>query len=290
MRSAAVLHGAGYVGRELIKGIVRHPELSLSAVTSRSFAGCPLHDAHAELRGQTDLTFSELWTPEVTDVVFVAAEHRHCGPVIKSLLDQGFDGAVIDMSADFRFRNLEIYERLYQVEATWAEVSSQFSYGVPELFAPYPGRCIANPGCFATGILLALWPLNQHLTGLDAAVTALTGASGSGARAKPTTHYPDRAGNVRAYKVLGHQHLPEVTQFLSDDAKVSFVPVSGPWTRGIWGTVRVRAGVSTKEVSAWYSDTYGESPLIRLYTDALPELLPVTRTPFCDLGWVAKTM
>jgi N-acetyl-gamma-glutamyl-phosphate reductase len=167
-----------------------------------------------------------------------------------------------------------------------------FVYGLPEVHAPYPAgtRWVANPGCFATGITLALWPPARHLSPLRASVTALTGASGSGTKAKATTHFPTRDGNVRAYKILAHQHLPEIRQTLGAHAEVAFVPVSGPWTHGIWGTAHVTlpAGVGEADVAAWFEAAYGEAACVRCWPGALPELRYAAGTPFCDVGWVVQ--
>ena len=166
---------------------------------------------------------------------------------------------------------------------------SHFAYGLTEFSAPYSGKWIANPGCFATGMALALRPLQEGLPFYHAFITALTGASGSGARPKPTTHYPTRAGNVRAYKVLTHQHLPEVQQLLDPRVKVSMVPVSGPWTRGIWGTAHIRVPVGSRvNWDSLFHDQYDSSPLVRLWPGQLPELRFVVGTPFCDLGWIIE--
>jgi N-acetyl-gamma-glutamyl-phosphate reductase len=121
-------------------------------------------------------------------------------------------------------------------------------------------------------------------------VTALTGASGSGTRPRATTHFPTRDGNVRAYKVLAHQHLPEVLEVVGSHVGVGFVPVSGPWTRGIWGTAHVRLpdGIDAAEVGAWYAEAYGGQPFVRTWPGELPELRYAVGTPFCDLGWVVQ--
>ena len=129
------------------------------------------------------------------------------------------------------------------------------------------------------------------MQGYHAAITAITGASGSGTRPKAVTHFPTRDGNVRTYKVLCHQHLPEVTQLLHADAKVSLVPVSGPWTRGIWGCIQVRMpqeNTTATAVARSFETHYGDQPLIRLWPGRLPELRYAVGTPFCDLGWVAR--
>jgi N-acetyl-gamma-glutamyl-phosphate reductase len=163
-------------------------------------------------------------------------------------------------------------------------------YGLPEIFAPYPSgaKYIANPGCFASALSLALWPVASNLKAVSASVTALTGASGSGSRPKETTHFPTRDGNVRAYKVLRHQHLPEVRQILGEQASVSFVPVSGPWTRGIWGTAQIELHDGAAEVSSWFTSAYGGKPFIRLWEEELPEMRFSVQTPFCDIGWMVQ--
>ena len=290
----AVLHGAGYAGGELIRLVLAHPLLDLAAVTSRHFAGQRLHTAHAALRGQTDAVFSD---PDDLssigfDAAFVTAEHGQGEAAVTALRAGGFDGPIVDLSADHRLADAALYPEWYGRKHGALAQLAEAVYGLAEVHAPYADgtRLVANPGCFATGLALSLYPLAQHVGRLDAHVTALTGASGSGARPTPTTHFPTRDGNVRAYKVLGHQHLAEVQQVLGDGARVRFVPTSGPWTRGIWGTAHVALpdGFGQDEVDGWYADAYGDRPLVRLSPGQLPELLPCVGTPFCDLGWIVK--
>lgn len=290
----AVLHGAGYVGGELIRLLLHHPHADLRAATSRTFAGEPLWKAHPALRGETELTFTagDEMVVDDLDVVFVAAEHGQGAAESVRLLEAGFDGLIVDLSADFRFSDASQYTKWFGFAHPAPHLLSSFVYGLPEVNAPYPRQTkrIANPGCFATGIALALYPLATNLHELDAAVTALTGASGSGAQPKATTHFPTRDGNLRAYKVLEHQHLPEVRQILGDNAHVSFVPVSGPWTRGIWGTAQIKLpeGTLRDEVDSWYEEAYSDAPFVRCWPGALPELRFAVNTPFCDIGWMVR--
>ena len=290
----AILHGAGYAGGELIRLVLGHPQLALAAVTSRHFAGQPLCAAHAVLRGQTAALFSD---PAALasldfDTAFVTAEHGQGEAAVTALRRSGFAGPIVDLSADHRLADATLYPAWYGREHGAPDQLASAVYGLAEVNGPYAAgtRLVANPGCFATGLALALWPLAQHLDRFDAHITALTGASGSGARPKPTTHFPTRSGNVRAYKVLGHQHLPEVQQVLGDGARLRFVPASGPWTRGIWGTAHVALpdGAAQETVDAWFVDAYASRPLVRLSPGALPELLPAAGTPFCDLGWMVQ--
>lgn len=294
MFRVALLHGAGYVGGELIRLLLRHPHVELVAVTSRSFAAQPVWQAHPAMRGETDLTFvshDELDLDGI-DAILIAAEHGKGAAQAAALIEAGYGGFIVDLSADFRFQDAAAYDRWFGFTHPAPELISSYVYGLPEMNAPYPPgtRRVANPGCFATGIALSLMPLARNLDTLDVAVTALTGASGSGARPKETTHFPTREGNVRAYKVLRHQHMPEVQQVLGPNAHVSFIPVSGPWTRGIWGTAQILLpeDVTADDVRKWYESTYDDKPFVRLWPDALPELRFAVHTPFCDIGWMVQ--
>ena len=292
--NAAILHGAGYAGGELLALLLAHPRVTPAAVTSRSQAGQPVWSTHARLRGQTDLVYTDPahLDTEAVEVAFVCAEHGQGAAAVQALRQRGFGGRIIDLSADHRLGSVETYERVYGLTHPDPGALREAVYGLAEV---HRGRLagaalIANPGCFATGLSLALWPLADVLGPYRAHVTAFTGASGSGARPSATTHYPARDGNVRAYKPLAHRHLAEVAETLGARATVHFVPVSGPWTRGIWGTAHVRlaAGTGAAAIAAAYAAAYDAAPLVRTSPGVLPELRPVVGTPFCDLGWVIQ--
>lgn len=284
-----ILHGAGYTGREVIGCVLRHPGLELVAVTSSTFAGKPLYVSHAALRGVTDLNFSADLN-EPVDALFVSAGHGRSAAAVGKAHDEGFEGVIVDLSADFRYPDVAAYEKWIGAKHTRPDLLADAVYSLPEITGDLPegARLIANPGCFATGQALALWPLSQNVPDAPVSVTALTGASGSGASPKAGTHFPDRDGNVRAYKVMEHQHAAEISQLFPSEFDFSFVPVSGPWTRGIWGTaqVQVSAGTTEADIATWYDKAYGAAPLIRLSPGELPELLPVVHTPFADIGWM----
>ena len=289
----AILHGAGYAGGELIGLLLGHPGVEIAAVTSRTLAGQPVWASHARLRGQTEMAYV---APDALgaefDAAFVCAEHGQGAVAVQSLRAAGFGGLIVDLSADHRLATVESYESVYgRVHPDPAALDAAV-YGLAEVNGHRldGATLVANPGCFATGLSLALWPLATAFPRLDASVTALTGASGSGGRPSPTTHFPSRDGNVRAYKVLAHRHLAEVQEVLGPTATVRFVPASGPWTRGIWGTAHVALpdGVGLADVSDLFASSYGDRPFVRLSPGALPELLPCVGTPFIDLGWEAR--
>ena len=287
----AVLHGAGYAGGELVRLLLGHPRIEIAAVTSRTFAGQPLHAAHAALRGVAELAFvsPDAVEPDGLDAAFVCAEHRQGAAAVAALRGAGFGGLIVDLSADHRLP-AELYAAWYgEAHPVPAQIGSAV-YGLAEVerAAIAGARLVANPGCFATALALALWPLGRAGVRGAAHVTALTGASGSGARASATTHFPTRAGNARAYRALHHRHLPEVERVVGGALGVRFVPASGPWTRGIWGTAHLALDGPLPDLNALYADAYADAPLVRLSPGALPELLPVVGTPFCDVGWTVR--
>lgn len=292
---AAILHGAGYAGGELLGLLFAHPAVEVTAVTSRTLAGQPLHAAHARLRGQTDFAFIAPDDLDVSafDVAFVCAEHGQGALAVLGLRSAGVDGLVIDLSADYRLPTVDRYAEVYGLEHPDPAGLDDAVYGLAEVngHQTVGARLVANPGCFATGLALALWPLARALgDGWEAHVTALTGASGSGGRPSPTTHFPTRDGNVRAYKPLQHRHLAEVEAVVGPGGTVHFVPASGPWTRGIWGTAHIALpdGVALDAISDAYVAAYAGRPFVRLSPGVLPELLPTVGTPFCDIGWAVR--
>ena len=274
----------------MIRLLIGHPDVALEMVTSRTFAGEPVAEAHPSLGGQTDLTFtapSEAPLPSL-DAVLVAGEHGQSMHLIPELLEAGVDGPIVDLSADFRFRDPAVYPEWFDVEHPAPDLLETATYGLPELAEGAPsGPIVANPGCYATALTLALAPLVGQKPSITAHVTALTGASGSGATPSAATHFPTRDGNVRPYKVLAHQHTPEVRQTLGASLDLQFVPASGPWTRGIWGTAQVEwpAPVSGEAVAGWFDAAYADAPFVRTSPGSLPALQPTVGTPFCDVGW-----
>lgn len=285
-----ILHGASYVGRELIELLTQHPETGLATVTSRTFAGQSVSAAHPSLRGRVNLSFTapnEL-DESALDALIVAGEHGQSMQLIPDLLATGFDGTIVDLSADFRYSDPELYRKWFDVDHPAPECLDEAVYGLPEWADGIESTSlVANPGCFATGISLALAPLSEQGVSFSARVTALTGASGSGAKPSSTTHFPDREGNVRPYKVLDHQHQPEIMQVVGEHVALDFVPASGPWTRGIWGTAHIEwpTAIPDDVVSGWFTEAYAEAPCVRCSTGSLPSLQPVVGTPFFDVGW-----
>ncbi|MDJ0973988.1 MAG: N-acetyl-gamma-glutamyl-phosphate reductase [Planctomycetota bacterium] len=293
MIKAAILGGTGYGGMELLRYLAGHPEVEVTAVTSRSQKG-PVANRWAHLAGYTDAAFTEdtddtrrLIATSV-DVLFAAKPHGVAASELPPLLEAAPDLKVIDLSGDFRLPDASAYDAWYGYTHPHAEWLGRSEYGLPECGqreAVADARLVANPGCHATAALIALWPLARAglVTG-RMAVNSVTGSSGSGAHAKAGTHHPERASNFKAYRPLRHQHLPEVVRALGSANEVDFVPHSAPFARGIHVTAFVPVGDATEEqVDACFHDAYADEPFVRL-RDKPPEVRAVAGTNLADVS------
>lgn len=280
-----ILGASGYGGGELLRWLSNHPSVKSIRGTARSHAGKPFHVQHPNLRGLVDGTFDAApdWAAladSAFPVVFSALPH---GELAKQW--PGFEAAwgplglaeritVIDLSTDFRLDPAWVYGLV-----DWK----------PERMKG--ARRIANPGCFATALQLALLPLAGWKPAF-VAVTAATGSSGSGAAPSDTTHHPTRAHDFRAYKMLSHQHEAEVLRTLALEgweAPLSFVPQSAPMVRGIFATAQfpLPAGVEAGALRAHYEAFYRDRFFVRV-VDGSPRVAATTGSAFADIGVAAR--
>lgn len=245
MIRAGIIGGAGYTSGELLRLLVNHPQVAISFVHSTSNAGNRLTDVHGGLAGDTELRFCEAYDLQSVDVVFLCSAHGES----RKWLDANPIPAgvkVIDLAQDFR------------------DESAGFVYGLPELHRERicTADRVANPGCFATAIQLALLPLAAAGLLEDAVhVTAVTGSTGAGVKPSSTTHFSWRASNVSVYKAFTHQHLLEIGRTLqllepSFEHEVNFVPMRGDFTRGILASVYTECDLTSEEAQALYTDFY----------------------------------
>lgn len=293
---AAVIGGSGYGGGELIRRLLLHPHVELARVASVDFIGEPLWAAHPNLEGLTDLKFEGISPAEAAagmDVVLLGLPHKVSATKMPELIASG--ARVVDLSGDFRLRNAELYKRYYHAEHPCADrlTDGTFVYGLPELAREQikKAKYVASPGCFATTIELALLPLAKAgLLSGNVEVVGITGSSGSGVVPSAGTHHPVRAVNLRTYKPLDHQHIPEITQTLRDagakDVEIRFVPVSAPLSRGIFATcfAHIDENTTPDQVRALYAETYKGEPFVRVPQKRLPEVAAVSGTNFCEVG------
>lgn len=271
---AGIIGGAGFTGGETVRLLLNHPDVEIVFVHSRSNAGKPLHVAHADLLGETDLVFSDTFNAPV-DVVFLCLGH---GESKKFLAENSFDASVrvIDLSQDFRLGD---------------SVSGRtFVYGLPEIYREdiRKAKNIANPGCFATTITLGLLPLAKRGILGEVFATGITGSTGAGQKLQDTTHFTWRANNISAYKTLNHQHLKEINLHLRThqpafSGPLNFVPWRGDFTRGIFVSSVVSTELSLEEVISIYKEYYKGHPFT-IVADGSIDLKQVVNTNKCLIG------
>jgi N-acetyl-gamma-glutamyl-phosphate reductase len=296
---AAVVGGSGYGGAELIRRLLDHPQVELARVSSIDFIGEPLGAVHPNLEGRTDLVFEGLTPSEAArgmDVVLLGLPHKVSAQQAPELMRSG--ARIVDLSGDFRLRDPVAYAKYYSAVHPCPEelTKASFVYGLPELRREEirKARYVASPGCFATTIELALLPLARAglLCG-PVEVVGITGSSGSGVAASSGTHHPVRANNLRTYKPLEHQHVPEIVQALTDagarSLTIRFVPVSAPLARGIFATcfAHVDGDVAPEAVTKLWRSTFAGEPFVRIPAKRLPEVVAVKGTNFAEVAAVA---
>ncbi|MBC7358879.1 MAG: N-acetyl-gamma-glutamyl-phosphate reductase [Desulfacinum sp.] len=296
MVRVAIAGASGYTGFELLRILCRHPRAIVTTITSRANAGEALADVYPSLRGHCDLIFQDT-TPEIltadADLVFTALPHQAAMEIIPELLNRGVK--VVDLSADFRFRDPAVYQAWYQ-EHTAPDLLAESVYGLPELYreAIARARLVGNPGCYPTSILLAAAPLLvHHLVDPQSLIAdSKSGVSGAGRGLSLTTHFCEVHDGFRAYKVAEHRHTPEIEQELSvlagRQVRISFTPHLVPMSRGILSTLyaQLRAEVTAEQVRDAYHDLYDGERFVRLCPPGqFPSTLQVRGTNYCDLAW-----
>ena len=241
---AAIFGGSGYGGSELLRILLFHPFVEIALVTANDHAGKLVADVHRNLKGLTDLAFTaapdDVSGLDRIDIVFFALPH---GQALKLVPGLPSGIKAIDLSGDFRIDDADAFRQFYGMERGDPDFQRQFAYGLTETNrdAIRSAKYIANPGCFATSVLLALAPAVKSglLTG-RVVVDAKTGSSGSGAKAAANTHHPQRMNSFYAYKPFQHQHLPEITQHLRQVGEFQndlvFMTHSLPVSRGIFAS------------------------------------------------------
>ena len=262
-----IIGGAGYTGGELLRILIHHPEVEIVYVNSKSQAGKPVYSTHTDLLGDIDLTFSDELHTDV-DVIFLCSGH---GESKKFLVTHPEFNAVkiVDLSTDFR------------------DQSEGFVYGLAELQRDKIRQAnhVANPGCFATSIELALLPLAQSgLIHDDVHVSAVTGSTGAGQSLSPTGHFSWRSNNISIYKAFTHQHLTEIGMVISSfqGAKptVNFIPYRGTFTRGIMANVYTKFSGTLEEAKTLYQNHYAEHPFTHI-SDSPVDVKQVVNTNKC---------
>ena len=270
---AGIIGAAGYTAGELLRILKGHPAAEVVFAQSGSNAGNPVWQVHQDLIGDTDMLFSADAELDKADVIFLCSGHGKSKSYVHSLPDS-FSGKIIDLSNDFRL----------------AADAEDFVYGLPEAFRKdiVKASHIANPGCFATAMQLALLPMAKADMLDDIHITGITGSTGAGQKPSETTHFSWRSDNLSVYKPFTHQHLGEVGESLrrlapSFTGTVNFVPIRGCFSRGILVSAYLKTGIQEQEAVAMYKEYYADEPFVTV-ADVSPDLKMVTNTNKCVLN------
>lgn len=265
-----IVGAAGYTAGELMRILKGHPDAEITFAQSGSNAGNPVWQVHQDLVGETDMLFCEDADLDNADVIFLCSGHGKSKSYVHSLSGT-YTGKIIDLSNDFRL----------------AADAEDFVYGLPEAFKAdiVKASHIANPGCFATAMQLALLPLADADRLTEIHVTGITGSTGAGQKPSETTHFSWRADNLSVYKPFTHQHLGEVGETLhrlapSFGGELDFIPIRGCFSRGILISAYMKTEMPENEAVRLYGDYYADAPFVNVI-DMNPDLKMVTNTNKC---------
>jgi len=286
MIKCAIVGGSGYIGGELIRLLLSHPNIHLVAITANEMAGFPIATVHPNF-SHVKLQFNELYDINQADVLFLALPHGKAMDVVKKFPHK----IIIDTSADFRLHDESEFEKYYHMKHAAFDKTKLFCYGLPELFKSLikNSKNIAAPGCFATAAILSVFPLVAEGLSRDIIISAVTGSSGSGIKPTNKTHHAFRTDSFFAYESFTHRHIPEIKQALFDktghEINLVFQPHSGPFIRGIYATsiIKLSSEITKQRLSEIYNKYYSAEYFIR-FTDGSPNIKWVQHTNFCDLG------
>ena len=294
----AIIGASGYTGVELMRILAGHPEVELTAVTSRQYVGVPVAELFPSLRDIVGLSFMDNRVAEIAglaDLVFTALPHKAAIEVVAEL--HGAGKKVVDLSADYRFSDRKLYESWYQPH-TAPELLAEAVYGLPELFrAEIPSaQVVGNPGCYPTSVILPLAPiLPLNLIGPDTTIIidAKSGASGAGRSLNLGSLYCEVSDNFKPYKVGNHRHQPEMVEQLKRASgrapQLLFVPHLLPVNRGILSSIYLPLSrdVAAAEIEEALDGAYGNETFVRLLpAGSLPTLNAVRGSNYCDIGYV----
>ena len=303
MVRAGILGASGYIGGELLRLLLQHPDVEVTAATSRKYAGEYVFRVHPNLRGMTELKFSPNDASKVidgSDVVFAALPHGESVKVVPQMADAGL--RVVDLSADFRLSDRAQYPDWYGYDHPRPDLLEKFIFSIPEINRDQVkgARLVSSPGCMAITAILALAPLlRERALGIDRdhiVVDAKVGSSGAGGKPSLSTHFSERFRVVRPYKPAGHRHSAEIEQVLAamagEAVKVSMSAHAVNMVRGILVTSHVFTAGGVKPLDVWkaYRSMYTGSYFVRLVRDKqgpfrLPDPKLVIGSNFCDVGF-----
>lgn len=297
MINVGIIGASGYTGAELARILCNHPEVQITAATSRQNAGRSLSEIFPSLRGKVDIICENLPVVELcekADFFFTAVPHKTAMDLVPHLLAAG--KKVVDLSADFRLRDVVVYEEWYQAHSS-SQLLGEAVYGLPELYRNDIGGCrlVANPGCYPTSIILGLAPLLKAgaIEVQSIIADSKSGTSGAGRVAQTGSLFCEVHDGFRPYKVgRAHRHTPEIEQELTalaeGEVRISFTPHLLPISRGILSTVYASLvpGFDREKIDTLYRNQYQQEPFVRLLEeDSFPATQYVRGSNYCDISY-----
>jgi N-acetyl-gamma-glutamyl-phosphate/LysW-gamma-L-alpha-aminoadipyl-6-phosphate reductase len=291
--TVAVVGASGYIGGELLRLLLGHPEVDLIQATSDTYAGRPLYSVHPNLRHLTSMTFTPHADVGESDVLFLSLPHGETMQRFPDLASRA--RVVIDLSADFRLRDRAAHTRFYGDGHPCHELSERFVPGLPELYRERlrGATWISVPGCMAVAAILAVHPLAaEGVVAGDVLIDAHTGSSGSGQKPTPAGQHAERSGVMRVYEPLEHRHQAEVEQACGVGVCMTVTAVEAVRGVQVLAHVRLARPLVERDVWALYRGRYGQEPFVRLVSQRrgihrFPEPKILSGTNFCDVGFAA---
>ncbi|MDH5629454.1 MAG: N-acetyl-gamma-glutamyl-phosphate reductase [Gammaproteobacteria bacterium] len=292
----SIIGGAGYGAAEILRHVLVRDDVEFLRISSKDYIGQSVSQVHRNLPGYDHIKLEDISPRDCAkdaDIVFLAMPHIITAKVAMELFD--LDVRIIDLSGDFRLENITDYTRDYAPEHPCPDRLGTFVYGMPELNSEAIAKAkhVASPGCFATGIAMGLLPLANAglLQGTIIRTVAMTGSSGSGVKPQEGTHHAIRVNNLKAYKVLHHQHRAEIVQTLksagADSIALDFVPVSAPLVRGILAVSQIDLpeGHDKDSIQKLYENYYADHLLTNVRPAGLPaEVVAVSGTARVEIS------
>jgi len=293
----SVIGATGYTGYELVKILVRHPKFVISQLTSQSYEGQRFSDVFPALRGVCDKVlvandFDAI--AENCDAVFLCLPHAASQKAASFFYYAG--KKVVDLSADFRLKDKELYETTYNVDHEYPELLKEAAYGLPEIYSEdiKNAQLTANPGCYPTSVIVPLFPLIKEgmINAEDVIADAKSGVTGAGRSLKITTHFCEVNEDFKPYGIFTHRHNPEINHILGrtdEKTDVLFTPHLLPVNKGIETTIYAKTDRSAEELKKCLADYYKDKKFVRIYDDgSVPSTKNVVDTNFVDINVFVK--
>lgn len=299
MKKIGIVGATGYTGAELVRILLEHPKVEITSLTAKIDKAQPISQIFPHFKGTTDMEcgiFENVkQVADKVELVFLAVPHTVALKFVPQFLQKQVK--VVDLSADYRFDNADIYEKWYGLKHAHPQLLKEKVYGLPELYRAQIKKAdlVANPGCYPTSVILGVYPLAKMGIVNEVIVNSLSGVSGAGRTTDLSLLFPEIEGNLKAYKIASHRHQPEMEEQISkagkSKIKLTFVPHLVPISRGILSTIYVKLSkkANEKTVLENYKTAYKNEPFVQVLKEGeTPQVKMVSGTNNCQISVTVK--